>query len=109
MLNNCSAEAEGKMANRQSLLRFSEGVLASCLVFALINCLGFRQPESIADGWYFHGFPFTFYRHGGFTHERAYLWSGLLADLAIMVAVGFLVGWVWNSISERLFSKNREY
>ena len=93
------------MKRAKSGLRLSVGLLASTIVFAVINYLDFSRSEFISDGWYFHGFPFTFYRHGGFAHEHEYVWLGLLADLVITVGFGIAIGWLWKKIFERCSSQ----
>lgn len=93
------------MRKRAEILRFSAGLLASTFIIAVVNDLNFSHTEFISDAWYFHGWPFTFYRHGGFTHEHAFVWLGFLADLAVTIAMGIAIGWFWGKISERRSSR----
>ena len=80
------------MINRQNLLPYYVGILASICVFAVINYLDFARPHGFIDGIYLHGIPFTFYRHGGFLHERTHIWIGLFGDLATAIATGIAIG-----------------
>lgn len=87
------------MIDRQNLIRYSVGILASICLFAIINYFDFVRPHGIVDGIYRHGIPFTFYRHGGYQGERTHVWIGLFGDLAIAIASGIAIANIWTNFT----------
>jgi hypothetical protein len=73
------------------------------LFFLLLNTANFLRPIIGDSSFRPYGLPFTFYREGGFVREwvwreGVFVWWGLIADVAVVVAVIALAG----NVSERI-------
>jgi hypothetical protein len=72
--------------------------VAVFILFIAANYYGYlRMGNDFCDDCFIgFGFPFELYREGGFTHERAILWSGLIANVSIAVWASILLGWAFK-------------
>jgi hypothetical protein len=76
------------------------------LVFTLTNAAHFLRPVVGDNAFRAYGLPFTFYREGGFVKEWVwrpgkFVWSGLVADIAVLVSAVLLLGRVWQIVRAR--------
>ncbi len=76
------------------------------LVFMLANTAHFLRPVVGDSAFRTYGLPFTFYRDGGYVKEwiwqpGALVWSGMVADVAVFVAVALLLGRAWQTVRAR--------
>jgi len=55
-----------------------------------------------------YGLPFTIYDEGGFAGGGSFIWSGLIADVFLMLVLGIASGWVFQKISERSSERYRK-
>ena len=71
------------------------GLLGSAAFFIAANIYSYlRMPASstIDDGFVYFGWPFNVYAYGGYYGHPVYIWTGMLANIAIATIVGFLIG-----------------
>ena len=89
-----------EMRNRH-ISPYVVSVLVSACAFAIINYRNFHRPQNCADCFFPYGVPFTIYDEGGFAGGGSFVWSGLIADVFLMLVLGIASGWVFQKISER--------
>jgi hypothetical protein len=85
--------------------RFSShgiSLLASALLFGVVNYFNLTRPVTCHDCFFRYGFPFTFFREGGFAGGGGIVWSGVAGDSLVIVALGASLSWSWTLASERL-------
>jgi hypothetical protein len=81
--------------------RYAIGLIFSACLFGIANQLNFHRSTACDDCELPYGVPFTFLRAGGFFAVREYLWLAVLADSALVVLLGTILGWAWNQVSEK--------
>jgi hypothetical protein len=67
------------------------------LLFLLLNAANYLRPANFDSRFRPYGLPFTFYRTGGYVGEwvwrpGVFVWTGLIADFAVVAAVVVLLG-----------------
>lgn len=75
------------------------------LIFIVANTLHFLRPVTCADCFFRYGLPFTLYREDGFAGGGGFVWGGLIADVACVVAVALLFGRIWELFAGRQISR----
>jgi hypothetical protein len=69
------------------------GFILGLLGFVLITGYIDKRARPICfDCHETFGFPFTFLETGGLEHTQRYIWSGILANLALALPFGLIVG-----------------
>jgi hypothetical protein len=74
------------------------------LVFALANTAHFLRPSDYDNSFRPYGLPFTFYRDGGFVghsfvwQDGRFIWHGVIANAALLMATVVLLGTGWQRI-----------
>ena len=48
-----------------------------------------------------HGIPFTFFHEGGFTGGEGFVWTGVLENITLALAVSLVSGLAWNRHAEQ--------
>jgi len=87
---------------------FKIGFVISLFMFAGLN---FYSAVRAFERLCFHcyetfGFPFAMYERGTIAHLDRFIWSGVVADVAVGIALSILAGgatsYLWRVIGERL-------
>jgi hypothetical protein len=78
--------------------RYAAGLLISLLVFGVINFVHSSRRVYCFDCYSPTGLPFTFYHQGGFAGGASFVWSGIAADLLVIIVVGMVIGWIAKNI-----------
>jgi hypothetical protein len=78
--------------------RYQISTIAALVAFAIINVIHRFRPVTCWDCFWPYGLPFTFYREGGYGGGGGWVWSGLLADSAVVIFAGFTVTFLWSAL-----------
>jgi len=76
--------------------RFQWGTLVSASVLVAINIAHFLRPVSCADCFFPYGLPFTLFTEGGYGGGGGFVWSGLVADAALIPVLATISTLLWN-------------
>jgi hypothetical protein len=87
------------MTAHDSIRRFALSMLVAIGAFTIVNSVAswLRTPPC-CDWIYSSGLPFRFMEEGGFQGMRHFLWSGVAANLGIVLATAFTVNWITTHI-----------
>ena len=94
--------------------RFAVGFTAGIIIFLLINLFAAHLAsdcglpavfgkDSCADDVVRVGWPFIYYKDGGFAYQHILNTSVLLLNLTVALAFGLLSGWLVSRIKTPLF------
>lgn len=77
---------------------------AAVTVFAFVvaNYFNFSRTVTCSDCFFPYGVPLTVFREGGYGGGGGIVWRGVAADLALVVAVSWLLARIW----QRAFGKS---
>jgi len=78
--------------------RYATGLLISLFVFGIINFVHSCRRVYCDDCNSHTGLPFTFYHRGGFAGGAGFVWSGIAADLIVIVVAGMVIGLIAKNI-----------
>jgi hypothetical protein len=78
------------MKTMRNLLRVS---VATVLSFAAMQILPWLRALDCNDCALKYGFPFSFRQTEGFATAPRFLWSGLMGDLLVAIALGVALMW----------------
>jgi hypothetical protein len=77
------------------------GISVSACVFAAVNYVHLRRPVTCYDCFFPYGFPFTFFREGGFGGGGGIVWGGMAGDLLIVLGVGMATAYLLGLLKRR--------
>ncbi|HJP95806.1 MAG TPA: hypothetical protein VJ843_00385 [Candidatus Saccharimonadales bacterium] len=85
-------------------LAFGLGFMCSLAYFVWGNIESYRKmyKGGCSDCFVFFGYPFKLYQTGGFAGPTAFLWGGLIADVAIVTIVSVSVGWLLKILTRKI-------
>lgn len=77
--------------------------LLTTFVFSIgiVYVFGFLFNPHCADCFRPHGWPFPYYREGGYAGGACYIWGGMLGDFAFAVTASMLLWMGWNAALPR--------
>ncbi|HET9400505.1 MAG TPA: hypothetical protein VFO34_06110 [Candidatus Acidoferrales bacterium] len=87
-----------KQSIRASTQRYAISFFASAWVLGVANWVALLRPISCADCFAPHGIPFTYFHEGGMAGGGGFVWSGVAAEVFLVVAMGTLIGWIWKVV-----------
>jgi len=67
----------------------------------IVYIFGFLLSPNCADCFRPHGWPFPYYREGGYAGGARYIWGGMLGDFAFAVTASMLLWMAWNAALPR--------
>ena len=79
--------------------RHEIALLFSACALGIANRIHSMRPVTCGDCFWPDGFPFTYFHEGGFAGGQAIVWSGLVGDALVVIAVGVIVGWIWDHMA----------
>jgi hypothetical protein len=91
-------EAAGKIAGDVTRKRFQSSIIAAATVLVLVNIVHFLRPVSCYDCFFPYGLPFTLFMEGGYGGGRVFVWTGIVADAALVPALAAISTLLWNHI-----------
>ena len=92
-------------AERQSIVRIFYRFVAALLCSSFVVYLaGNVKPPCEACGRE-HGWPMVYYREAGLVGDPKWLWTGLLADIAICCLASMVFTLLWSMVAQ--FAKVR--
>lgn len=68
---------------------------AATLLFAIATFINLPDPRC-GDCVLSYGFPFSYYKEGGFAWRAYYVPLGIIGDVLVVSATALLIYWVWN-------------
>ena len=73
--------------------------LLTTFVFSIgiVFIFGFLFSPNCSDCFRPHGWPFPYYREGGFAGGACYIWGGMLGDFLFAVTASMLLWMGWNA------------
>ncbi|HMH45953.1 MAG TPA: hypothetical protein VK557_20865 [Pyrinomonadaceae bacterium] len=80
------------------------GFVISVTLFTAANIYTYarmRAFSSIDDGFAYFGWPFNIYAYGGYFGHPVYVWTGMLANLVIVVIVGLVIALLLARLTRR--------
>lgn len=80
--------------------RYAITLLASACALGIANRIHELRPATCYDCFAPHGFPFTYFHEGGFAGGEGFVWSGVVGESLLILAIGLIVGWIWNRASQ---------
>ena len=89
------------MRSPGTIIQYFLGIAASTSVFAIINYRHFHRLKNCADCFFPYGWPYTIYHDGGYAGGAGFVWTGVVADLLIVIALGIAIAWIWTKIFEQ--------
>src|ERR1700693_6036924 len=95
-----------KLIGLSSYRRYTTASLVVLTIFAVANALNFRRRVMCWDCFFPYGLPFTLYQEGGEGGGAGIVWTGLVADVVILILTSALVGWIWTMIAMRHSSRS---
>ena len=79
--------------------RYGISLAAICLIFITANTFHFLRRVSCWDCFFPYGVPFTLYRAGGEGGGAGVVWTGLAADVGLLLLIALVVGRCWNALA----------
>lgn len=76
-------------------------LMVSACVIGIANRVYSLRAPSCDDCFAPHGVPFTYFHEGGFAGGEGFVWSGVVGDTLLIFAIGVIIGWIWNRMSQR--------
>jgi len=80
--------------------RYTIALLASACALGIANRIYSLRPPTCDDCFAPHGIPFTYFHEGGFAGGEGFVWRGVVGNALLVFAIGVLVGWIWNHLSQ---------
>jgi hypothetical protein len=84
--------------------RYGLSMLLSACALGIANNLNLWRTTNCDDCFLPYGIPFTLYHEGGFAGIRKYVWTGIIGDILVVLAVGLAIGLVWNKLARKYSS-----
>ncbi len=82
----------------QSKRQFGIALTGSFAAFGIANVLHFNRRITCWDCFFPYGVPFTMYHEGGYAGGAGFVWSGIAANLSIVVALAAMATALWHYI-----------
>jgi hypothetical protein len=95
-----SSRRRMRKAERRMKLKYVVSGIGCFIAFAVIGALTQPAPEC-NDCFVSGGFPFRYYRVGGFAGMREYLPGGAIAELAAVIVGTVVIARVWDYLARR--------
>lgn len=89
-------ETAGKIGGETIRKRFQWMVVGSASILLAINVPHFLRHVTCYDCFFPYGLPFTLFTEGGYGGGGGIVWSGLLADAAIVPIFATISTLLWN-------------
>jgi hypothetical protein len=86
--------------NRATYFVLGSTIGSAMMLFLNAQSYFATRQKPMVDGYQVAGFPFVFFRRGGFINSQEFIWSLFLIDFAIALAVAACVGWLATSSFE---------
>lgn len=95
-----------KLIGLGSYRRYITASLLVLTIFAIANALNFRRQVTCLDCFFPYGLPFALYQEGGEGGGAGIVWTGLAADVVILILASVLLGWAWTMLALRDSSRS---
>lgn len=92
-------EIAGKIGGDVTRKRFQWSIIAAASVLVAGNIVHFLRPVWCFDCFFPYGLPFTLYTEGGYAGGAGFVWTGLVADAALIPAFAAICTLLWNQIA----------
>lgn len=92
-------EVAGKIGGDATRKRFQRCIVAAAAVLVAVNIVHFLRPVWCADCFFPYGLPFTLFTEGGYGGGAGFVWTGLIADAALIPAFAAISTLLWNQIA----------
>jgi len=92
-------ELAGRIGGHTTRKRFQWNIVAVASVLVAINIVHFLRPFRCYDCFFPYGLPFTLFTEGGYAGGRGFVWTGLVADAALIPAFATIGTLLWNQLS----------
>jgi hypothetical protein len=79
--------------------RFQWSIIAAASVLVAINIIHFLRPVWCGDCFFPYGLPFTLFTEGGYGGGGGFVWTGFVADAALIPAFAAICTLIWNRIA----------
>lgn len=93
-------EVAGKIGGDLMRSRFQWSTIAAASVLVAANVTHFFRPVWCADCFFPYGLPFTLFTEGGYGGGGGFVWTGLVADAALIPAFAAFSTLLWNQVAQ---------
>ena len=92
-------EVAGKIGDDATRKRFQRSIIAAAAVLVAVNIVHFLRPVWCYDCFFPYGLPFTLFTKGGYAGGAGFVWTGLVADAALIPVFAAICTLLWNQIA----------
>ena len=75
-------------------------IIGTASLLVGVNIVHVFRPASCADCFFPYGLPFTLFREGGYQGGAGFIWTGLVADAALIPAFATVCTLLWNQMAK---------
>lgn len=83
----------------ESTERYAVALVASVCALGIANRIYSMRPPTCYDCSERHGIPFPYFQEAPWGIGQGFIWSGVIGDSLVVIALGMVVGWIWNRMS----------
>jgi hypothetical protein len=99
-------EVAGRIGGNAKRKRFQSCMIGGTFVLVAVNIVHFLRPVWCADCFFPYGLPFTLFKEGGYAGGGGFVWTGLVADAALIPTFAAICTLVWNQIAKSVGDKS---
>jgi hypothetical protein len=89
-------EVAGNIGGDTTRKRFQRCVMAAASILVVVNIANFLRLVWCADCFFPYGLPFTLFTEGGYAGGAGFVWTGLVADAALIPAFAAICTLLWK-------------
>jgi len=93
-------EVAGRIGGDVTRKRFQWSTIVAASILVAINIAHFLRPAWCSDCFFPYGMPFTLYTDGGYAGGAGFVWTGLIADAALIPAFATICTLVRSRIAK---------
>lgn len=93
-------EVAGKIGGDTMRKRFQWSIIGAASLLVAVNIVHFLRPAWCADCFFPYGLPFTLFTAGGYQGGAGFVWTGLVADAALIPAFATVCTLLWNQMAK---------
>jgi len=92
-------DVAGRIGGDAMRKRFQWSIIGAASLLVALNIVHFLRPVWCADCFFPYGVPFTLFTEGGYGGGGGFVWTGLVADAALIPAFATVCTLLWNQMS----------
>jgi hypothetical protein len=92
-------EVAGKVGGDVMGKRFQWSIIGAASLLIAVNIVHFLRPVWCADCFFPYGLPFTLFTAGGYQGGAGFVWTGLVADAALIPVFATVCTLLWNHMA----------